>query len=295
MIAIACGVCASNSATAVTVWIDTDPAIGAPWRDADDAFALINAFRSPGVRIAGVSTSFGNAGVDTTTRVATDLIKRFSAAPVSVSKGAHAPSDLGRHTAAADALAAALKTEAHLTYVALAPLTNLATFHALHPQLFERIERVVFVGGESSPDALRFGAGGWLKVHDANVVKDRAAVQQVLATHVPITLAPAEEGAHVTIDASEMQRIAASSPAGAFLARNTRVWLWFWVSILRHPGGALFDLFGMLAVTKPEAVQTRAAFAHCGEHLIYSAECQVGSRPVNVCSGFAGRVAQLPW
>lgn len=295
VIAVACCVTASTSSAVVTVWIDTDPAIGAPWRDADDAFALIHAFRSPNVRIAGISTSYGNAELDTTTRVARDLVKRFCATPISVVEGAHGPSDIASRKPAADALAATLQREPHLTYVALAPLTNLATFHSLHPELFDRIDRVVFVGGESSPEALRFGSGGWLKIHDANVVKDRLAVEQVLATRVPITLAPAEVGAQITVDRAQMQRIATSSPAGAFLAGNTRVWLWFWTFALQHRGGALFDLFGMLAVTTPDAVRSRAAFARCDEHLIFSAERQPGSRPVTVCTGFTGDVAQLPW
>lgn len=294
-IAAACCVCASDSAVALTVWIDTDPAIDAPWRETDDAFALIHAFHSPNLKIAGVSTSYGNASLATTSRVATDLVKRFSAAPLSVFKGANAASDIGRPTAAADALAAALKTEPRLTYVALAPLTNLATFHALHPELFDHIDRIVFVGGESSAEALRFGAGGWLKIHDANVVKDRAAMKQVLATAVPMILAPAENGAQVTIDREQMQRIAARGPAGAFLAGNTRAWLWFWTIALQHRGGALFDLFGMLALTNPDAVRTCGAFARCDERLIYSAQRQPGSRPVTVCTAFSGDVAQLAW
>ena len=32
----------------LAVWIDTDPAVGAPDRDVDDGLALLQAFHSPG-------------------------------------------------------------------------------------------------------------------------------------------------------------------------------------------------------------------------------------------------------
>jgi inosine-uridine nucleoside N-ribohydrolase len=43
------------------VWIDTDPSIGAPWREVDDAFALLLAFQSPELEIVGISSTYGNA------------------------------------------------------------------------------------------------------------------------------------------------------------------------------------------------------------------------------------------
>ena len=64
------------------VWIDTDPAIGAPWREVDDAFALMLAFHSPELRIVGISTSYGNAALPRTTKVARDLVRRLGKALV---------------------------------------------------------------------------------------------------------------------------------------------------------------------------------------------------------------------
>jgi len=56
--AIFCGV---HMAAADTVWIDTDVSIGSPIREVDDAYALLLAFHSPEIRIAGISTTYGNA------------------------------------------------------------------------------------------------------------------------------------------------------------------------------------------------------------------------------------------
>jgi hypothetical protein len=47
----------TRHAQAGTVWIDTDVSIGSPIREVDDAFALVLAFHSPEIRIAGLSTT----------------------------------------------------------------------------------------------------------------------------------------------------------------------------------------------------------------------------------------------
>ena len=123
---------------ATAVWIDSDVSIGSPIREVDDAYALVLAFHSPEIRIAGLSTSYGNAPLGHTTHVAQDIVRRFGApAGLSVAKvyaGARSAADLGRRTEASNALAAALE-KGRLTYIALGPLTNLATFLRLHPTL----------------------------------------------------------------------------------------------------------------------------------------------------------------
>ena len=79
----------ANSAAAerTRVWIDTDPSIGPPWREVDDAFALLLAFRSPELKIVGISSTYGNAGVQRTTSVANDLAQRFGG-PLDIFRGA---------------------------------------------------------------------------------------------------------------------------------------------------------------------------------------------------------------
>ena len=123
--------------SANTVWIDTDVSIGSPIREVDDAYALVLAFHSPEIRIAGVSATYGNAPLSATTRVAQNMVRRFGGpagvASERVFAGAASASDLGRRTAASDALAATLEKQ-KIVYIALGPLTNLATFLQLHPR-----------------------------------------------------------------------------------------------------------------------------------------------------------------
>ena len=56
------------------VWIDTDPAVGIPGADVDDGLALIQAFHSPEMRVRGVSAVFGNAPLEQTFPIATEMI-----------------------------------------------------------------------------------------------------------------------------------------------------------------------------------------------------------------------------
>jgi inosine-uridine nucleoside N-ribohydrolase len=161
------------------VWIDTDPSIGAPYREVDDAFALVLAFHSPELQIRGLSTTYGNARLKRTTQVARELVQQFGSvaglSETDVHAGAATRRDDSR-TAASEALANALRKQ-RLTYLALGPLTNLAAFLKQHPELAGRIDRVVLVGGRSPGTVFAFGPNGGLQIHDANVVKDPDAVR----------------------------------------------------------------------------------------------------------------------
>ena len=245
------------------VWIDTDPSIGAPWREVDDAFALLLAFQSPELEIVGISSTYGNAGVRRTTAVTRDLTRRFSkAAPVF--EGAASPRDRAARTAATDALAGQLRSR-QLTYVALGPLTNLAAFLQLHPQLARKIERVIIVGGQSPDRPPRFGPNRSHRIHDANVFKDPASAALVLQAGIPITLAAIDTASQLALTRDDLEQLRDGGPAGRFLYRKTRVWLWFWTKYVREPGGIVFDALAILPAIEPKLLKTEPRFAKVDE------------------------------
>lgn len=279
---------------ATTVWIDTDPSIGAPWREVDDAYALVLAFHSPEIRIAGISSTYGNAGVKRTTAVTRNLVRRFGTTAAvtehDVYPGAATAKSRGTSTAATVALAHALQKES-LTYVALGPLTNLATFLQLHPRLATRIERVIFIGGRTPGQALAFGKDGALQIHDANVFKDPEAARVVVSANIPILLAAPEISGRLLLTRSDARQLAGSGGAGAFLQRNSRVWLWFWTAIIRNPGGPLFDSLAVVAAVQPELAPTErryAAVISTGE-LSAARERFAKARPVRFCTAVTTR------
>ena len=283
---------AGEARASAAVWIDTDPSIGPPWREVDDAFALVLAFHSPELRIAGISTTYGNVGVRRATTVARDLVRRFGGAAgvheADVYAGVPNPRDVGSQSAASEALAQALRRE-RLTYIALGPLTNLAAFLKLHPTLASRIDRVVFVGGMSPGYEPVFGPSGTLRIHDANVFKDPAAARAVFASRIPIVLAPVETSSALVINRSDARRLQDGGAAGAFLHRRSRAWLWFWTSVVRHPGGVMFDSLAVLRVARPDLVATEPRYAHVNAagDLIASKRRVANARRVSFCAGIA--------
>ena len=106
--------------SANTVWIDTDVSIGSPIREVDDALTRSSSlFIRRRFASREVSTTYGNASLSATTRAARDVVRRFGgSAGLAVERvfaGAASASDLGRQSAASDALAAALEKQKSLT------------------------------------------------------------------------------------------------------------------------------------------------------------------------------------
>jgi pyrimidine-specific ribonucleoside hydrolase len=284
--------CLAAAADATTVWIDTDVSIGSPIREVDDAFALVLAFHSPEIQIAGVSTTYGNAPLGHTTRAARDLVRQFGR-PANLTvehifAGAGSASDLGRRSSASDALAVTLR-QRKVTYIALGPLTNLATFFQLHPDLANRIERVIFVGGKRAGETLALGPTRSFRIHDANVFKDPAAAQAVLRSSIPLTLVPIATGAHLLIDGRDLRELEESGAAGNYLSRRSKIWLWFWTHFAGTNGGPIFDAGAIVAATRPKMVssETRYSETDGAGNLIVNNRLTSGARTVRYCSRFA--------
>jgi inosine-uridine nucleoside N-ribohydrolase len=281
---------AARPSAAETIWIDTDISIGSPFREVDDAFALLLASNSPGVTIRKISTTYGNASLQSTTAAAFAVTSRITPAGSSLLyPGARSPKDLGRETDASSRLAAAVQKE-RLTYVALGPLTNLASFQLRHPSLARRIKRIVFIGGTLSGEPLRFGSSHPITIHDANVVKDRAALAQVLRSGMPITIVPVEIAAQLTVTARELDAMRADR-AGDYIQRNSRFWLWFWTKFVGTDGAPIFDAAAILAVTDPKhlTIDTRLATLDNAGNLVLAAKPAAGARKVSAVVALSNR------
>ena len=284
--------CLACGAHATTVWIDTDVSIGSPFREVDDAFALVLAFHSPEIRIAGLSTTYGNAPLGQTTRAARDLVQRFGrSAGLTVDHvfaGAGSASDRGRRSGASDALAAVLQKQ-KVTYIALGPLTNLATFLQLHPKVANRIERVILIGGQAPGASLAFGPTRSFHIHDANVFKDSAATDAVLRSNIPLTLVPIATGSYILVDGPDLRQLERSGGAGDYLSRQSRIWLWFWTYFVKTDGGPIFDALAIIPVTRPELLSIKKRYARMDQagNLVVTPRLTNGARPVRYCTGFA--------
>jgi inosine-uridine nucleoside N-ribohydrolase len=189
----------------VPILFDTDPGV-------DDAMALLMLARDPRARLLGISTVFGNAPVDITTRNALGLCERFGI-EVPVARGAaqalvrpshgfpemiHGRDGMGntgltsapQRTAdprdASQLISEMARQHAgELVLVAVGPLTNLAQALRHDPQIAGRVKRVVIMGGAFGTH----GHGGNVSpVAEANIANDPQAADLVLTAAWPVTV-----------------------------------------------------------------------------------------------------------
>ncbi len=181
------------------VIIDTDPGI-------DDLVALTLALRAPQLRVTAITTSYGNAPLDQTTRNLRTLLTLLREDTVPVLPGAdrplrralpsaptsHGASGAGYATVPAAAavpgdesalLRALERTTDAVTLITLGPLTNLARALRARPSLVHaRVRQHLGMFGSLSVAALPD------RPADSNSWRDPEAAAEVLAAGLPTTL-----------------------------------------------------------------------------------------------------------
>ncbi|UJF20009.1 pyrimidine-specific ribonucleoside hydrolase RihA [Vibrio sp. SS-MA-C1-2] len=173
----------------------------------DDAIALILAAASPELEVLAVTTSAGNQTPDKTLNNALRILTLLGRTDIPVAGGAAKP--LARELIIADSVhgetgldgpilplpsfapqpcdAITLMAEkiSHspepVTLVPTGPLTNIALFLAAHPELHDKIERIVLMGGTARE-------GNWTPAAEFNIYVDPEAADIVFKSGVPITM-----------------------------------------------------------------------------------------------------------
>ncbi|MDQ6664038.1 MAG: nucleoside hydrolase [Acidobacteriota bacterium] len=230
---------AIQSQGAVAVWIDTDPSVKRGGHEVDDGFALIQAFRSPGLSIRGVSVVFGNAPLDEAFPIGQRLVRDFGPRGLPVYRGAAAAADRGKETDASRALAAALGRE-ELTILALGPVTNIATVLERHPGLARKIQKIVAVAGKR-PDQKFFARPGAKPFRDFNFEMDSGAFQVLIDSGVPLVLAPWELSSKVWMRGEQLAELRAADKSLAWVLDAAVDWLAFWKKSFGVDGFNPFD------------------------------------------------------
>lgn len=217
--------------------IDCDPGV-------DDAVALALAVASPEVDLRAVTTVAGNAPVEVTTANALRLLRAFGRDDVAVATGAdrplvrtsfhglappHGQNGLGdvevppavhgaRSQHAVELLADVLRRAEQQSVViaAIGPLTNIALLVALHPELMDRVDRLVVMCGSR-------GHGNITPVAEFNVWSDPEAAQRVLAgSGLRVCVVGLDVTRRATLDRSALDALRARSDRGALLADMVR-------------------------------------------------------------------------
>ncbi|ULH15480.1 nucleoside hydrolase [Deinococcus sp. KNUC1210] len=172
----------------------------------DDAINILLAHAAPELEVLGVSTTYGNVGLERTTRNALVtleligsrtpvypgadrplLVPRLSAESVHGQTGLDgpllpAPSRAAEHLHAALFMAQAIRERPHqVTLLPTGPLTNVALALRLAPDIAPLIREIVWMGGS-------LDVGNWTPAAEFNALCDPHAAAIVFGSGVPITM-----------------------------------------------------------------------------------------------------------
>lgn len=258
------------------VLLDTDPGV-------DDAMALLFLQRHPAVRLLGITTVFGNAEVETTTRNALYLCERFGiGAPVArgaarplvrtprdVAVEVHGEDGLGNVGAAAGGVVRAADGRAahrfiidtlrahpgEVSLLAVGPLTNLALALAEAPEIAGLAREVVVMGGA-------FGIGGQggnvSPVAEANMLSDPHAADAVFTAPWPVSIVGLDVTHQVLMDHGAFERLRGQGSAeGEFIWQASRHYVGFYGRYLGVQGCYVHDASAAAFLLAPELFETR--------------------------------------
>lgn len=249
--------------------LDTDPGV-------DDALALLYLSARSDLKLLAITTVFGNADVDATTRNALWLRERIGlsapiyrgaeaalngqrgAAPVHV-HGHNGLGDIdlsGPSLPTSDAGAAHARivelVRAHpgaVTLVAIGPLTNLALALRAAPDIAGLVAGVTIMGGA-------FEQGNVTPYAEANIHNDAEAAAIVLAAPWPVTLVPLDATRLCVLSTSDARA------AGDFVETITRGYAAAYAAHEGLDGCPLHDVAALVSLTAPELFTPK--FSHVG-------------------------------
>ena len=182
--------------------IDTDPG-------QDDAVAILLALASPEVELLGITAVAGNVSLELTAKNARIICELAKRPDVPVFAGCDRPmgrtlitaehvhgqtglngTDLPEPTMplqeqhAVDFIIETIRSEEGVTLCPLGPLTNIATALERAPDIAERIEEIVLMGGAY------FEVGNITPAAEFNIYVDPEAADIVMKSGVKVTIAP---------------------------------------------------------------------------------------------------------
>ena len=209
----------------VNIIIDTDPGI-------DDALAIILALNSPELNVIGLTSTYGNMDVETTTRNILRILGLMDRLDIKVYKGAYRPiivepgymedlhgsdglgdvnipyPDRGVDGPAVEFLVnMAREYRGDLTIICLGPLTNIALSILLDREFIDNVSRIISMGGAFN--LTEYGRGSMNPLAEFNIYSDPHAASivyssgaRLYAVGLDVTMDPG-----AMIDSNELELI----------------------------------------------------------------------------------------
>ena len=272
----------------------------------DDAIAWVLAKASTQLDILAVTTCCGNQTLEKTTYnagrimaligldvpLAAGRIKPLLADPmvapsvhgVSGLDGPDLPSPL-REPLTIDAVTLMAQcVEQQSDQVALiptGPMTNIAAFLLLYPQLKNKISHIYLMGGG-------IGHGNWTPAAEFNILVDPEAADIVFRSGIPITMAGLDVTEQALLYPEDFDRIGA---IGSEVAKVTAGWLEFFYGFHRalgYHGAPVHDAVAVAALIRPDLLTFQDLYVEIETTGDYSRGATIGdvygisNKPANV-------------
>ena len=250
------------------ILIDCDPGH-------DDAMALLLALASPEVELLGVSTVHGNQTLDKTTANALKVLELAGRGDVAVAAGAERPlirepmvaasvhgesgldgPDLpppaGAPVAAhaVDFLAEQLHAAAQpVTLIPTGPLTNIGLLLAQHPDVTQRIERIVLMGGA-------IAEGNVTPAAEFNIWVDPEAAARVFASGIDVTMVGLDVTHRALMTPEHADALRAAGAVGAVVAELWAFYQRYHTRVYDFPGTPVHDALAVAHVIRDDLLRT---------------------------------------
>lgn len=216
------------------VIFDLDPGV-------DDSMALILGLNYPEIQIKLITTTFGNVGIEQTTKNACYIAENFGGKDVKVYSGfehgikasninashVHGKTGLGAKIVAVDVNKKASNKEGYgaieamrdmvlenpgeINIVSVGPATNVAKLILKYPEVVNKIKRIVLMVGTLD------GKGSITPYSSFNAYCDPEAVDVVIKQNIPITISPTQMGITSFFDEKQRTRFKECGKVGEFI------------------------------------------------------------------------------
>ena len=248
----------------------------------DDAMAIILAAYNPKIKLLGISTVSGNGAIDKVTQNALRVcalakinLPVAQGSGVSLLGEAEAATDIHGESAldgadlpaptfdlqemsGVELIGKLVRDSAEkVTLVATGPLTNIALFLKLYPELVANVEQIVFMGGSAS-------RGNRTPYAEFNIWMDPEATDVVLNSGLPLTMC----GLDVTHQALVTKEIFAELEAmGTELSKKIIGLMKFFAKsydeVFEMPDPPLHDPVAIAVLIDPSVVQSKFVNVEC--------------------------------
>jgi pyrimidine-specific ribonucleoside hydrolase len=250
---------------AIPILIDCDPGH-------DDAIAILLALVSPEIELRGVTTVAGNQTLDKTTRNALKILELAGRTDIPVAAGADRPLERTLQTAAhvhgesgldgpdlpepstrpIDAHAVDLLDELiepGIVLVATGPLTNVALLLHRHPDIRDRLDRIVWMGGA-------IAEGNVTPAAEFNAFVDPEAAAAVFGSGIDVTMIGLDVTHQALFTPEHAERLRGTGAAGRTVAELADFFIEFHRRRYGFDGAPVHDAVAVAQVIDPTLVQT---------------------------------------